>query len=358
MKGCSRRMSRFDHVALLALVTAESSPDIRASSLIPFISDKILIVVLPVAVYWFFSLIFQACDDNGWLSKYKLHTPEEFLKRNRIRKRDVIQGVLIQHVLQVVVGIGLAYFEPDEIVNEQQNIVTWVQRIQLGKEYLPSLFAITGIDLLSLAEKVNLPAQCASAVGFAGWQVAVAKTIYYVLIPAFQYALAAFFVDSWQYGIHWCMHKNRWLYRTFHYRHHQLYVPYAFGALYNHPLEGFVQDTIGSLLAFRVAQLSIRQGIYFFTFATLKTVDDHSGFLLPWDPLQLFTDNNALYHDIHHQSWGMKTNFSQPFFSFWDRVFGTIWKGSDTGIRYERGRQLAKQAHVLEIEGVANGSSE
>ena len=92
----------------------------------------------------------------------------------------------------------------------------------------------------------------------------------------------------------------------FHSRHHRLYVPYAFGSLYNHPLEGFIEDTIGSALAYKLAGLDMRQGTIFFTLATLKTVDDHCGFRLPYNPFQILTDNNAVYHDIHHQSWGMK----------------------------------------------------
>ena len=130
---------------------------------------------------------------------------------------------------------------------------------------------------------------------------------------------------------------------TFHSRHHRLYVPYAYGALYNHPFEGFLLDTLGTAIAFKVARLSTRQGMWFFTGSTIKTVDDHCGYALPWDPLQHLTSNNAGYHDIHHQSWGIKTNFSQPFFTFWDRLLGTVWTGGDVSARYERARTLAQR---------------
>jgi sphinganine C4-monooxygenase len=83
--------------------------------------------------------------------------------------------------------------------------------------------------------------------------------------------------------------------------------------------------------------------MFFFTFSTIKTVDDHCGYALPWDPLQHVTGNNAAYHDIHHQSWGIKTNFSQPFFTFWDRVLGTMWRGGDVKLRYERARRAADE---------------
>lgn len=49
---------------------------------------------------------------------------------------------------------------------------------------------------------------------------------------------------------------------------------------------------------------------------TGAAVDDHCGYVFPWDPLQFFFNNNAQYHDIHHQSYGFTKNFSQPFFTF------------------------------------------
>jgi len=52
--------------------------------------------------------------------------------------------------------------------------------------------------------------------------------------------------------------------------------------------------------------MSTRQGMWFFTGSTIKTVDDHCGYALPFDPLQHITSNNAGYHDVHHQSWGIK----------------------------------------------------
>ena len=97
--------------------------------------------------------------------------------------------------------------------------------------------------------------------------------------------------------------------------------------------------------------MNTRQGMVFFTGSTIKTVDDHCGYALPWDPLQHITSNNAGYHDVHHQSWGIKTNFSQPFFTFWDRILGTVWTGGDVSARYERSRLAAQKAFDLDNEG-------
>ena len=105
------------------------------------------------------------------------------------------------------------------------------------------------------------------------------------------------------------MHMNTFLYKTFHSVHHRLYVPYAYGALYNHPLEGFLLDSVGAGLAEAIACMTTREAILLFVVSTLKTVDDHCGYSFPWDPLQMMSSNNADYHDIHHQ---VRTSYS-PF---------------------------------------------
>jgi sterol desaturase/sphingolipid hydroxylase (fatty acid hydroxylase superfamily) len=130
-------------------------------------------------------------------------------------------------------------------------------------------------------------------------------------------------LDTWQYFLHRLMHQSRFLYKHLHSVHHRLYVPYAFGALYNHPVEGFLLDSLGALLSESVAGLSVRQAMFFFILSTCKTVDDHCGYSLPFDPLQMLSGNTADYHDIHHQTIGIKANFSQPWFIHWDVLLGT-----------------------------------
>ena len=129
--------------------------------------------------------------------------------------------------------------------------------------------------------------------------------------------LHRFVLDTWQYFLHRAFHTNKWLYKNFHSWHHRLYVPYSFGALYNHPIEGLVLDSLGTIIASLCAGFSTRQDLVFFTVSTAKTIDDHCGFKLPFDPFQLLFPNNADYHDIHHQQFGIKKNFSQPYFTHW-----------------------------------------
>ena len=91
-----------------------------------------------------------------------------------------------------------------------------------------------------------------------------------------------------------------------HAHHHRIYVPYAFGAFYNTLSEAFLLDTIGTTLSLTLSGLTIRQSMCFSTISVMKGVDDHCGYLLPWDPLQWLGEQNTAFHDVHHQSWGIK----------------------------------------------------
>ncbi|KAI9395205.1 hypothetical protein POPTR_005G199901v4 [Populus trichocarpa] len=113
-------------------------------------------------------------------------------------------------------------------------------------------------------------------------------------------------MDKWQYFAHRYMHQNKFLYRHVHSQHHRLVVPYAIGALYNHPLEG----------------MTARTSVLFFCSAVVKTADDHCGLWLPGNIFHIFFQNNTAYHDIH-QLPGTKYNYYQPFFSIWDKLLRT-----------------------------------
>jgi sphinganine C4-monooxygenase len=64
-----------------------------------------------------------------------------------------------------------------------------------------------------------------------------------------------------------------------------------------------------------------RTSIFFFSFATVKSVDVHCRLWLPGNPVHLIFHNTA-YDDIHHQL-SSKYSYSQPFFVTWDKLLGT-----------------------------------
>ncbi|KAL4869816.1 hypothetical protein BDV12DRAFT_167275 [Aspergillus spectabilis] len=332
------------------------------------IPDNILTLILPIVAYWAVSMVFHLFDVYDLFPQYRLHTPAEVSTRNRVSRWDVVRDVVFQQVVQTLAGLIMAYFDDQEYIGrEEYDVAVWARRIRFVQRALPYLLGLFGLNASGVAENLsqNGHKMLAGAIAgghypgitqwiisesgietvapaFTGWEMSLATFIYWYLIPALQFTWAICVVDTWQYFLHRAMHLNRWLYVKFHSRHHRLYVPYAYGALYNHPVEGFLLDTAGAGIGFLTSGMTHRQSMWFFTFSTIKTVDDHCGYAFPWDPLQHATSNNAAYHDIHHQSWGIKTNFSQPFFIFWDRLFETQWKG-EVKLRYERSREAASK---------------
>jgi len=226
----------------------------------------------------------------------------------------------------------------------------------LGAHHAMLAGALSGGIYPAFIQTTLLSNQPVTSPAFAHWELQTARAIYHLLIPILQFTIAICIVDTWQYFLHRAMHQSKYLYTTFHSRHHRLYVPYAYGALYNHPFEGFLLDTLGAGLAYLATGMSVRQSMWFYTCSTIKTVDDHCGYSFPWDPLQRVTSNNAGYHDVHHQSWGIKTNFSQPFFTFWDRVLGTKWTGGDVSARYERAKVAAQKKVDEETKAPASST--
>ncbi|KAI0246691.1 fatty acid hydroxylase superfamily-domain-containing protein [Lactifluus subvellereus] len=256
----------------------------HARTLIPTFSDPLLTVLAPFLAYWLTSGLFHLFDLSNWrwLDRYRIHDSAEVASRNRATRRQVLGAVLFQQVLQTALGL------------------LWISE---APERADHVAAVRGI------------AQVLSP--------RLAYLLYWWFNPAAQLLVAMVVLDTWQYFLHRAMHINKFLYKHLHSVHHRLYVPYAFGALYNHPVEGFLLDSLGAVLAEAVARLSVRQAMLFFVLSTCKTVDDHCGYRLPFDPFQMLSGNTADYHDIHHQIIGIKSNFSQPWFVHWDVILGT-----------------------------------
>ncbi|KAF7309654.1 Sphingosine hydroxylase [Mycena indigotica] len=275
-------------------------------SLIDGVSDQHLALGAPVVAYWLLSLAFHYLDTREWkaLKKYRLHDSPEVASTNQVTRAAVIRGVIVQQILQTALGLFWVDDKPHSSASHAEEISRIAHR---------------------LAPLVG------SADGVAYW-------VYWWAIPIIQFLGAVFLVDTWQYFIHRYMHINKFLYRKVHSWHHRLYVPYAFGALYNHPLEALLLDSLGTALAETLTGMSTRQAALLFTTATLKTVDDHCGYNLPFDPLQMLSSNNADYHDIHHQKIGIKSNFSQPFFMHWDAILGTQMTRQEMEQRRQKAR--------------------
>ena len=265
---------------------------IKKEDLIPGISDGVLAILSPVIAYWTYATFFHIIDVYELAEKYRIHPSEEEESRNKASLAEVLWDVALQHVIQTIVGYCVyRYDDVPTTGHELHSMWNWRQNI------LPAFVPDSFIWYAYMY----------------GWS-------------ALRLSIALCIIDTWQYWLHRLMHTNKTLYRRFHSRHHRLYVPYSYGALYNDPVEGFLLDTAGTGLAAIVTALSPRESLILYTFATMKTVDDHCGYRFPFDPFQMLFPNNALYHDIHHQNWGFRSNYSQPFFTFWDKLTNTQYQ--------------------------------
>uniref|UniRef100_M8BIL5 aldehyde oxygenase (deformylating) n=1 Tax=Aegilops tauschii TaxID=37682 RepID=M8BIL5_AEGTA len=218
-------------------------------------SDEALAIVVPIAAYWVYSGMYMALGRS--MDQYRLHPREEERNKNLVSKRDVVKGVLLQQLVQAAVAAAI--------------------------------FTLRG-----------------ESTGTAAGEARQRTTWATCLTVAMQIVVGMSMLDGWQYAWHRYMHRNKFLYRHVHSWHHRLVVPYAFGAQYNHPVEGLLLDTVGGVLAFLASGMSPRVSIFFFTLCTVKGVDDHCGLWLAGDGPR-----------------ASRYNFSQPFFVTWDKVFGT-----------------------------------
>lgn len=311
-------------------------------SLLPFISDGHLALLLPLIAYWSYGLFFYYIDTHDIFLQYRLHTPAELAKKNKCSLRQVVQSVIMQHVIQTSVGLLLVdYFDPVEMAG--------MEDFELWK--IQNFFALScGLGPAGIVKSFPLLSSVLQLLGLASQRLSLpaAQVVYYIVMPFLKLFAAFLIIDTWQFTLHYIMHSYSFLYRNLHSVHHRLYIPYAFGALYNSLLEGFLLDTLGTGLAHMAVHLSNRESIILYTFSTLKTIDDHCGYELPYDPFQKLFPNNAVYHDIHHQHFGIKTNYAQPFFTFWDKLCGTRYAEIEKYEAEQKRIRLEKYAKYLE----------
>ena len=200
------------------------------------IPDKLTSLLLPIIAYWILSMFFHWIDTMDFFPQYRLHTPAEVAKRNRVSRFEVVKSVVIQQVVQTAVGWGLGMTEPDDFFGQEQyDLAVWAQRIRIMQRAIPRLLSLVGIDALGLGKNLasehpmfagamlggqyptlqTLANSGVSVPGFAKWETTLAWTIYYILFPAVQFTIAILFMDTWQYFLHRAMHMNKWLYSTF-----------------------------------------------------------------------------------------------------------------------------------------------
>jgi sphinganine C4-monooxygenase len=206
--------------------------------LVPWISDFYLSLILPIAAYWITSLFFHYIDVKDIWPQYRLHTPAEILKRNHVSRYEVARDVIIQQVIQTVVGAILGLTEPEEVTGrEEYDIARWATRLRIAQRALPQLLGLLGLNAATISKNVSgshpmiagllaggkypsltmgLDVVSGSPVPtFASWEIWAAKALHWYILPAMQFAIAIIIVDTWQYFLHRAMHMNKWLYSKY-----------------------------------------------------------------------------------------------------------------------------------------------
>jgi sphinganine C4-monooxygenase len=206
--------------------------------LISFIPDFYLSLILPFVAYWAFSLFFHYIDVMDIWPQYRLHTPAEILKRNHVSRYEVARDVIVQQIIQTLVGAVLGLTEPEEMAGKTDyDIACWAQRLRLAQRALPQLLGLLGLNAAAISKNMSGSHPMIAAVlaggkypslnmgldvvtgvavpAFASWEIFTAKAIYWYIVPALQFILAILIVDTWQYFLHRAMHMNKWLYSKF-----------------------------------------------------------------------------------------------------------------------------------------------
>jgi sphinganine C4-monooxygenase len=231
---------------------------------------ELLHLIAPVIGFWALCLCYDILDNSTspWVKQYRL---KDAIRGNAVTKSHVVLRVMLQHIIQTSLGLTVLFFDPHMCQKPEKS---WSR-------------------------------------------------------TCFDFALALFVYDAWMYWMHRLLHSSKFLYNNIHSTHHNLYAPYSYGALYNHPVEALLLDSVGGILTMYVSGMSCQATGWMYTVLTMKGVCDHSSYMYPLNPVYNLFANNARYHLLHHDLRGFKKNYAQPMFQHWDRIMGTYMHPDD-----------------------------
>lgn len=146
------------------------------------------------------------------------------------------------------------------------------------------------------------------------WVIAL-QIVFFMLIEDFVF-----------YWAHRTFHRPS-LYKKIHKTHHEFVVPTAIAALYAHPLEFVIANSLPVMAGpFLLCLLGVpvhlgTLWIWLFV-RVLETLDGHSGYNFKlWFPHKLIYGGGAQPHDEHHSKFN--GNFGS-FFHHWDKIHGSM----------------------------------
>ncbi|KAK7878307.1 hypothetical protein WMY93_031126 [Mugilogobius chulae] len=125
--------------------------------------------------------------------------------------------------------------------------------------------------------------------------------------------------DTWHYFLHRILHHRR-IYKYIHKVHHEFTSPFGMQAEYAHPLETII---LGA--GFFIGIMIFCNHVFFLwawvSFRLLETIDVHSGYDVPLNPMHLIPFYaGARFHDFHHMNF--VGNYASTF-TWWDKLLNT-----------------------------------
>lgn len=125
-------------------------------NLLDGISDNALAITAPVVAYWAMSLFFLWLDMSNWawLDKYRIHESDEIKSRNRATRSEVFWAVILQHILQTLLGyywlsdpqgisLSKCTMEMEAVGRALAHLVRWA----VGADVAQSFLALRGANI-------------------------------------------------------------------------------------------------------------------------------------------------------------------------------------------------------------------
>ncbi|KAM4607454.1 cholesterol 25-hydroxylase-like protein [Polymixia lowei] len=158
------------------------------------------------------------------------------------------------------------------------------------------------------------------------WRPAVFPTQAPELCAVVRDVLACLLLFDSQYFVwHLLHHKVPWLYQSFHKEHHRYTATFSLTTEHSGVWETLSLSFFATVSPALLGCHPLTE-MLFFTLNIWLSVEDHSGYDFPWSPHRLVPFGlygGAPHHDLHHLKF--KVNYA-PYFTHWDRLFGTLHK--------------------------------